>query len=118
MELTPHNFGIPPLDVVVPPQKVEAARLVEPLKLPENVVVRPVDVVEVAVFPQFIPVAGLDVEEALAEVPPERVSHHDLVVGEVVGPAVVTPVAVTENDDTRRVVEDQRRVPCQLNDFG
>jgi hypothetical protein len=118
VELLPDDFVVHAFDVVIAPDQVEATGLVELPHLPEDVVVVPADDGEVAVFPQFVAVADLDVGETVLEVTAQGVIEEQLVVGKIVRPTVVAPVTVAEEVELRRVVEWDRILACLFEDLG
>jgi hypothetical protein len=106
LEEVPLNvFSILIHDVVVPPDEEETVFLVEFMEKPENMTVRTSNVLEIIVLPQLIPIADLNVREPFLVVMSERVEVDFLVTGEIIRPAVVSPMTVTEQDEFGGIIK-------------
>jgi hypothetical protein len=66
---------------------------------PEYVVMGISYVIKIRVFPKLITISDLYVHIPVVKVMTQGVKESVLIVGKVVGPAVVTPVTIAEEDD-------------------
>jgi hypothetical protein len=102
---------------VVAPNEIEAIVEEELPHQRKDVAVLPPDHREVPVLPQLVAVADLNVGVAVFVVPAKGVEKEELIVGEVVRPAVVAPVTIAEEDELCRIVEWDRVRLRLLEDF-
>jgi hypothetical protein len=74
--------------------EIESALIMELAHLPENMTMRGPNVFKSVVLKEFITIPKLNVTETLFEVVLQREHEDVLVMGEVIRPTVVSPVAV------------------------
>src|SRR5215211_3309176 len=94
-----HDLLVAAFDVVVAPNEIEAIVEEELLHQRKDVAVLASDHRKVPVLRELVAGADLDIGVAVLVIPAKGVEKKELIVGEVVRPAVVAPVAIAEEDE-------------------
>ncbi len=93
-------------------EEKEPLREIELAHQPKDVAVRASDLCKLRVLPQLVAVPHLDVGEPPLVVVLQRVEEEQLIVGKIIGPAVIAPVTIAEEDQLIVIAKrhDGRRV--------
>jgi hypothetical protein len=88
-------------DIVIAPDHSQTARIrvMKPLHLPEDVVVLASNLIKIPILPELIAVSEFNICVSLGKVVIEGMEKEQLIVSEVVCPAIVATVTVTEDDE-------------------